>query len=172
MRHSYGNPQLFQWGEGAKYTIGNFCTIAFGVQIFLGGNHRTDWVTTFPFGHTSKDVFKVHVEGHPATKGDVTIKNDVWIGANATIYSGVTIGNGAVVAGNSVVTRDIPDYCIVAGNPAKVVKKRFTDEQIAALLDLAWWDLPDAEIEPLIPALCSEDVDGLITQLRQRKRLA
>jgi hypothetical protein len=67
-----------------------------------------------------------------------------------------------------VVTRDVPDYCIVAGNPAKVVKKRFTDEQIAALLELAWWDLPDAEIEPLIPTLCSGDVDGLISKLRKR----
>jgi acetyltransferase-like isoleucine patch superfamily enzyme len=168
VRHSYGNPQIFQWGEGAKYKIGHFCSIAFGVQIFLGGNHRTDWVTTFPFGHTSKETFNVSVEGHPHTKGDVVIKNDVWIGANAVIMSGVTIGNGAVVAANSVVTKDVPDYCIVAGNPAKVVKKRFTDEQITELLQNPWWELSDKEIEPLIPLLCSNNIDGLISKLRQR----
>ncbi len=168
MRHSYGSPQIFQWGEGAHYKVGDFCSIGFGVQIFLGGNHRIDWVTTFPFGHTSRDTFPDRVEGHPTTKGDVVIKNDVWIGANATIMSGVTIGNGAVVANSAVVTKDVPDYCIVAGNPAKVVKKRFSDKQIAALLENPWWELTDEEIKPLIPYLCSQDIDELISKLRQR----
>lgn len=172
MRHSYGSPQIFQWGEGAAYKVGNFCSIGFGVKIFLGGNHRTDWVTTFPFGHTAREVFPDRVEGHPHTKGDVVLKNDVWIGADATIMSGVTIGNGAVVANSAVVTKDVPDYCIVAGNPARVVKKRFTDEQIAALLETAWWDLPDDVIKPLIPLLCSDNVDGLISELRKRQGLA
>ena len=172
MRHSYGSPQFFQWGEGAKYQVGNFCSIGFGVQIFLGGNHRTDWVSTFPFGHTAREVFKDPVEGHPTTKGDVVLKNDVWIGANATIMSGVTIGNGAVVANSSVVTKDVPDYCIVAGNPARVVKKRFTDAQIQALLENPWWNLPDDEIVRLVPLLCSPNVDDLISELRKRQGLA
>jgi len=156
------------WGNDGKCHIGSFCSIAYGVDVFLGGNHRTDWATTFPFGHIHTEVFPYENSGHPATKGDVVIKNDVWIGAKSTIMSGVTIGNGAVIAACSVVTKDVPDYCIAAGNPARVVKKRFTDEQIKALLENPWWELSDKEINSLIPLLCSDNIDALISKLRQR----
>lgn len=168
MRHTYGQPKVYSWGEGTTCHIGNFCSIAFGVQIFVGGNHRVDWISTFPFGHTSVETFPIKLLGHPHTKGDVIIKNDVWLGANSTIMSGVTIGNGAVVAAHSVVTKDVPDYCIVAGNPARIIKKRFSDEQIKDLLEIAWWDLPDDKIFPLVPLLCSGKIDEFIAKLRKR----
>jgi chloramphenicol O-acetyltransferase type B len=78
--------------------------------------------------------------------------------------SGVKIGNGAVVAAKAVVHKDVPDYCVVAGNPAKIIKKRFTDLQIEQLNKSAWWDLPDDRIQELIPLLCSENIDEFISK--------
>jgi len=96
---SYGEDHLTirQWGEGAALRIGRFCSIADDVTVFLGGNHRTDWITTFPFGHVfAKELGGEGIVGNPATKGDVAIGHDVWIGSGARIMSGVQIGNGAV----------------------------------------------------------------------------
>ena len=167
MRHTYGlnNLNVRSWGEGAKFYIGSFCSIADNVQLFLGGNHRTDWVTTYPFGHINKDVFGWHGDGHPATKGDIVIGNDVWLGSGCTIMSGVTIGDGAVVAANAKVVKDVPPYAIVGGNPAKVIKRRFTEEQISALLLNPWWKKSDQEIQELIPLLCSDNINELIIAL-------
>lgn len=164
MRYTYGleNIKVRDWGEGADVKVGSFCSIADNVTIFIGGNHRTDWVTTYPFGHIHKDVFPHHGKGHPATKGDVVIGNDVWIGSGSTILSGVTIGDGAVIAANSVVVKDIPPYAIAAGNPAITLKYRFTQSQIERLLENAWWNLPDSRINDLIPLLCSNDIEALI----------
>lgn len=163
MRHTYGLENLIirSWGEGSELYIGSFCSIADNVEIFLGGNHRTDWITTYPFGHIGK--WDWHGKGHPSTKGDVVIGNDVWLGSGCTIMSGVAIGDGAIVAAKAVVTRDIPPYCIAAGNPAHVVKKRFTDEQIARLLDKAWWNLSDEQIQSIIPQLCSSNIDEFLS---------
>jgi acetyltransferase-like isoleucine patch superfamily enzyme len=124
--------------SGQKLIIGKFCSIAEGVVVFLGANHRVDWFSTYPFGHINENKFpKVKRDhGHPATKGDVTIGNDVWIATNAVIMSGVTIGAGAVVGAYSIVTKDVPPYTIVAGNPAKQIRKRFSDEIINKLLEL------------------------------------
>jgi acetyltransferase-like isoleucine patch superfamily enzyme len=164
MRYSYGieNIRVRDWGEGADVKIGAFCSIADNVEIFLGGNHRTDWVTTYPFGHIHQDKFPWHGKGHPATKGDVVIGNDVWIGSGATILSGVNIGDGAVISAKSVVVKDVPAYGIVGGNPAKLLKMRFTEDQIERLLNNPWWDLPESRINELIPLLCSNDIEALI----------
>jgi acetyltransferase-like isoleucine patch superfamily enzyme len=164
MRYTYGleNIKVRDWGEGADVKVGSFCSIADNVTIFIGGNHRTDWVTTYPFGHIHKDVFNHHGKGHPATKGDVVIGNDVWIGSGSTILSGVTIGDGAVIAANSVVVKDIPAYAIAAGNPAIALNFRFTRSQIERLLENPWWELPDSRINDLIPLLCSNDIEALI----------
>jgi len=139
--------------------IGSFCSLARKVTIFLGGDHRIDWVTTYPFMHFRESAR--HVEGHPRTKGDVVIGNDVWIGYGATILSGVRIGNGAVVGACSVVTRDVPAYGIVAGNPAKLLRHRFSEETIRLLEQLAWWDWPDADLDRAMPLLLSGDVVSL-----------
>jgi chloramphenicol O-acetyltransferase type B len=147
-------------GEGVTLKVGAFCSIATGVQVFLRGDHRGDWVTTFPFSvlWPSATRFK----GHPATKGDVVIGNDVWIGTEALILSGVTIGDGAIVGARAVVTKDVAPYSIVVGNPAREVRKRFNDDTIERLLSVRWWDWSDSMIEEFIPLLLSADVAAFL----------
>ena len=162
-KHTYGNPNIFSYGEGTKVVIGNFCSIAGNCNIFIGSNHRTGWVTTYPFGHINQHIFnKFNGKGHPATKGDVIIGNDVWIGANVTIMSGVTIGDGAVIANNSHVIKNVEPYSIVGGNPAKFIKYRFTSEQIEKLLQIKWWFWDDTKINSFSPLLCSDNIDDFI----------
>ncbi len=153
---TYGNPRIRSWGEGATLQIGAFCSIAEGVKIFLGGEHRIEWATTFPFSVLWESAR--HIKGHPKTKGDVIIGNDVWLGADSVILSGVTIGDGAVVGARSVITNDIPPYAIVAGNPARMVKKRFDDPTIGRLLDVRWWEWEDSRIEKALPLLLNADI--------------
>ena len=127
-------------------------------------SHRIDWFTTYPFGHINQDTFNsFDGVGHPQTKGDVIIGNDVWIGSNVTIMSGVKIGDGACIASHSVVTKNVEPYTVVGGNPAKVIKKRFNNDVINKLLELKWWDKEDDEINSLIPILCSNNLDKLLT---------
>jgi len=160
---TYGTPKVLSYGEGSRLRIGRFCSIAVEVQIFLGGEHRSDWVTTYPFPPLSCDWPQAEgLVGTPRSKGDVVIGSDVWIGHGATILSGVTIGNGAVVGAMAVVTRDVPDYAIVAGNPARVVRTRFDDATIARLLEVRWWDWPLERICAAIPALCSDRVEEFL----------
>ncbi len=157
-RFTYGheNISIRQWGEGANLTIGSFCSIARSVTIFLGGNHRTDWITTFPFGHIYEDTIgKFDIKGHPSTNGDVIIGDDVWIGHGVTIMSGISIGSGAVIATNSNVVKDVGPYEIVGGNPAKKIKDRFSDELKERLLKLKWWELELEVIQNIAPILSS-----------------
>ena len=154
---TYGKPKVHHWGESATLQIGKFCSIAINVNIFLGGNHRTDWVTTYPFSVLTKYFPMANgIVGHPATKGNVVIGNDVWIGNGATIMSGVTVGDGAVIGAMAVVAKDVKPYEIVIGNPARPIKKRFSDEIIEKLLILQWWNLSIEDIEKIMPLLCSD----------------
>jgi len=157
---SYGNPNIHTWGEGTHLSIGAYCSIADGVQIFLGGEHRTDWVTTYPFPVFWKAA--MGIQGHPRSKGDVIIGNDVWIGTEATILSGVKIGDGAVIGAKSVVVKDVPAYAIVAGNPARIIKMRFDDDTITRLLRVKWWEWSDARIERALPLLLQEDTQAFL----------
>ena len=163
-KYTYGKPILhWEHNHPTKLTVGNFCSIAGNVHIYLGGNHRIDWVTTYPFGHTSLERFnKFNGAGHPSTKGDVVIGNDVWIADNVTIMSGVTIGDGAVIACNSHVFKDVEPYSLVGGNPAKLIKYRFTREQIEKLLEMKWWYWDDEKIDKFIPLMCNNNVDEFI----------
>ena len=143
------DPTIHSYGEGAMLEVGSFAFIASGVQIFLGGEHRIDWVTTFSF-NILKEEGKNFV-GHPKTKGDVLIGNDVWIATEAIIMSGLTIGDGAVIGARAVVTRNVPPYTVVADKPAKEVKKRFDDITIQRLLEIKWWNWNDSKIKAALP---------------------
>jgi acetyltransferase-like isoleucine patch superfamily enzyme len=171
-RYTYGYKNLIikQWNEGAALKVGAFCSLAMNITLFLGGNHRTDWITTFPFGHVfQEELGGEDILGHPSTNGDLLIGNDVWIGSGATIMSGLNIGDGAVIGANACVVKDVPPYHIVAGNPATIIKKRFDDEIIELLLKLKWWDLPLHEIKEITHLLSSKpDTDILIKILSSR----
>jgi acetyltransferase-like isoleucine patch superfamily enzyme len=161
--YGHGGIKIVHTNGDQKITIGKFCSIAEGVTMFLGAEHRVDWFSTYPFGHIHGDKFpKVKKgNGHPSSKGDITIGNDVWIATNAVIMSGVTIGDGAVVGAYSIVTKDVPPYMIVAGNPAKQIRKRFSDEIINKLLELKWWDMDESRINEISDILCSNDLEKL-----------
>ena len=164
-KYSYGtnNVKVFHWGEPAQLHIGSFCSIGLNCSVYLGGNHRTEWITTYPFGHINKDIFNnFDGEGHPSTNGDVVIGNDVWIGNNVTIMSGVTIGDGAVLAANSHVVKNVDPYTIVGGNPARPIKQRFSKEIVDKLLELKWWTWQDEKINMYLPYLCSDKISELI----------
>lgn len=165
--YTYGNQNLniYYSDSGAKLYIGKFCSIASNITVFLGGNHRHDWVTTYPFGHIHTNIFTNFTgQGHPSTKGDIIIGNDVWIGQNVTIMSGVTIGDGAVIANNSHIVKNIEPYSIVGGNPAKHIKYRFSPEQIQKLLQIKWWDWEPHKINHFTPLLCNPDIDNFIEE--------
>lgn len=142
---------------GDKLIIGKFCMIASGVQFVMnGGNHLTDAITAYPFaifGGAWQDAMKN--KAYP-TKGDTVIMNDVWIGFDATIMPGVTIGDGAIIASKSVVTKDVPPYGIVGGNPAKLIRKRFSEVKINQLLELQWWNWDIEKITKYLQDLTSQ----------------
>jgi chloramphenicol O-acetyltransferase type B len=142
-KHTYGAEKMYVEGEGqgTELIIGSFCSIASDVEIMLWADHRTDAISTFPFG-----ILWQMGTRNTYSKGDVKIGNDVWIGRGATIMSGVTIGHGAVIGAKAVVAKDVPPYAVVVGNPGKIVKYRFSKEKIKRLLKLKWWDWPDEKI--------------------------
>jgi len=160
--YSYGIPTVLQWGEGAQLHIGKFCSIAMNVQIFLGGEHRTDWISTYPFPERFGSI--TPVEGHPFSKGDVCIGNDVWIAEGVKIMSGVNIGDGAVLGAGAVVAHDVPPYAIVVGNPAKIVRYRFNDEDISKLLSICWWNWPIEKILTHVDSLMGDQLDDFLNQ--------
>ena len=148
-------------GDIPEIRIGKRCSIAANTTFILA-NHLTDRFTTSPAPH---NLF-VHKKGNNSgySKGDILIKNDVWIGANATILDGITVGNGAVIAAASVVTKDVAAYAIVGGNPARLIKHRFSAETIDIIESLRFWDLPMSEIDRF--DLWCEDVDQTIAAIQ------
>ncbi|MCU4180592.1 CatB-related O-acetyltransferase [Bosea sp. BH3] len=167
--YTYGRPKVRFPESGAKLVIGRYGSIADGVEILLGGNHRLDWATTYPFpalpGLWPEAAGRTD---HDTTRGDVVIGHDVWLGSQCMVLSGVSIGHGAVVAARAVVTRDVPPYAIVAGNPARVVRLRFGEATVAALIESRWWDLPREALAPLLPLMMSERTGEFLAALRTR----
>ena len=151
-----------------KLIIGKFCQIASGVEFIMNGaNHQMDCVSTFPFY-----IFENWNEKAPSLdklplKGDTIIGNDVWIGQNATLLPGVKIGDGAIIGMESVVGSDVEPYTIVAGNPARMIRRRFDEELTGFMLKLKWWDLPIEEIRELIPLLHYNDVENVRKRLKE-----
>lgn len=147
---------------GDKLIIGKFCMIASGVEFIMNGaNHLVDAVSTFPFAVFGSG-WEHAMEGKTYPfKGNIVIGNDVWIGYKATITAGVTIGHGAIIGAGSLVTRDVPPYTIVGGNPAKEIRKRFSEPDIETLLTVNWWDWPPEKITRNIQLLTGSDIDQL-----------
>lgn len=154
------NLQLnFYRGPECKLVIGNFVSIGPRVTIYVGGEHYTDWVSTYHFSEIFGDV-----ESRECikTKGNVVIGSDVWIGGNVIILSGVTIGHGAVIGAGSVVSKDVEPYSIVAGNPIRELRKRFTEEQREKLLQIRWWEWDDEWVDRFIPMIMNNDIANFI----------
>ncbi|WP_260961050.1 CatB-related O-acetyltransferase [Pseudomonas citri] len=164
---TYGIPEVMEFGDDTVLKVGSYTSIAQGVKILLGGGHRTDWVSTFPFPRIIDEAR--HIPGSNPTKGDVVIGSDCWICAETMILSGVTIGHGAVVAASAVVTRDVAPYAIVGGNPCRFIRWRFEEPMRQALLESAWWEWPTEEVKAISPLLCSDDLDAFLAYARERQ---
>ena len=149
---TYGVPIVHSWGEDGNIKIGKFCSIGGNVQIYLGGEHHTDWCTTYPFNALLPEIWGDIDKGMAATKGDVIIGNDVWIASDVTILSGVRIGDGAVIANGAVVTKDVAPYRIVGGVPAKEIKMRYSASAVNG-----WWNWPLEKIAEAVPLLCHKE---------------
>ena len=154
---------------GDKLIIGKFCQIAAGVEFVMNGaNHQMNAASTYPFYIFGTWEQNAPTQNDLPLKGDTVIGNDVWIGQNATILPGVHIGDGAIIGANSVVGSNVAPYTIVAGNPAKLIRKRFDDELTAQLLKFKWWDKSIDEINSLIPILTSGDLKKVKAELKAR----
>lgn len=175
-RGTYGRPSELSWGgvEG-RLIVGQFCSIANGVTVLLGGEHHTDWVTTFPFAAWPERwpgaaEAAAAGDGRALTKGDVVIGNDVWIGYGATIMSGVKIGDGAVVGAGSLVAKDVAPYAVVGGNPAMLIRMRFAPGIVERLLVLKWWDWPVDLLNEYLPLLQSGRVREFLERAEADER--
>lgn len=153
-------PYLYP-GAPEKLVIGRFCQIAHGVRfITASANHAMSGLTTYPFpvfDPATIDGYKAGFTGLP----DTVVGHDVWIGHGALILPGVRIGSGAIIGAGSVVSRDVAAYSIVAGNPARLIRPRFSPDIAARLLALAWWDWPLDRIRAAVPALLEPDISAL-----------
>jgi acetyltransferase-like isoleucine patch superfamily enzyme/acyl carrier protein len=160
--YSQGEPIIKLYNK-ARLKVGKYSSIAAGVTFVLGGRHQTDAVTTH--------LMRLPESAHGPPQGDIVIGSDVWIAANALILSGVTIGDGAVIGAGSVVVNDVPPYGMVLGNPARIFGRRFSDDLVAELTSLRWWDFERGQIETLRPLLLGTDVELFIDECRKLKGL-
>ena len=162
-RHTYGQPEIPTFtGSAVTVEIGSFCSIAANVTLLLGAGHNTEWVSTYPI----REVFGLpgRFEQHPTYRGPTIVGNDVWIGRDALILDGVTIGHGAVIGARAVVTKDVRPYAVVGGVPAREIRRRFTDEQVEALLRIAWWEWSDERIIREVADLNGSGIDDFIAR--------
>lgn len=148
---------LFDFSED-RLIIGKFCMIASDVKFIMnGGNHLSEAFSSYPFAIFGEGWEKAMEGKSYPQKGDLVIGNDVWIGYNATLMAGITIGDGAIIAANATVSKDVPPYTIVGGNPARPIRQRFSDERIQALQALKWWDWAPEKISANVDKLAGND---------------
>ena len=152
---------IVMFPDEAKLHIGKFCSIGRNVHFYMGGNHRTDWISTYPFNVLLPETYQ-DIKGHPASKGDIRIGNDVWIANDVKIMSGVHIGDGAVIATGALVTNDVKPYTIVGGVPACFIKYKFNICYVDLLKKMKWWDWPLEKIAEAVPLIQSDNIKGLI----------
>ncbi|MAD97097.1 MAG: chloramphenicol acetyltransferase [Flavobacteriaceae bacterium] len=146
-----------------KLHIGKFCMIASDVKFIMNGaNHLSKAISSYPFAVFGNGWEKAMDGKSYPNKGDIHVGNDVWIGYNATIMAGVSIGDGAIIATNATVVKDVPPYSIVGGNPAKLIRKRFSEETIEKLLEIQWWHWSIEKITRNVTQLTSNDLDALV----------
>lgn len=146
---------------GDRLVIGKYCSIAAEVRFIMnGGNHPTNWLTTFPFPVFGAG-WEAAMPGQRPTKGDTMVGHDVWIGFGSVIMPGVSIGNGAIIATGAVVTRDVPAYAIIGGNPGAILRYRFDEDTIVRLERLQWWEWDASKVTRNVKALCAGDIAEL-----------
>ncbi|KAA1396090.1 CatB-related O-acetyltransferase [Aeromicrobium ginsengisoli] len=164
---TYGIPAVLTYYLGTeRLLVGNYSSL--GGTYLLGGKHSVENVTTYPH-RINFGMEGMGTDGYPTPTGDTHVGSDVWTCAGSFMMSGITIGDGAIIAAGSVVTRDVPPYAIVGGNPAKLIRYRFTPEQIEALLEIKWWDWPLEEVREAVPMLAQPDIDAFIDYARSKK---
>lgn len=157
---TYGQPQVLGFDKHSKIVVGKYCSIASGVVFFFEGKSRENRISTNSFKTLTS--LGIPYKLLSRRKNKLTIGNDVWIGMNAFVYSGITIGDGAVVAAGAIVTENVPPYAIVGGNPAKIIRYRFTQETIQKLLEIAWWNWPEEKIKSAMPLILSNELNSFI----------
>jgi len=168
-RHSYSLPRVVGYAhDTGRLSIGSFCSIAPDATFMLGGNHRPDWVSTFPF-RIRLGLPDAAADGAGASKGDIVVGHDVWIGRGALILSGASIGNGAVIGAHAVVAGEVRPYAVVVGNPGIQIRRRFRDDQIAALEEIAWWNWPLDTIVENVALLASPSIDDFIGKFHHNR---
>jgi len=155
----------------ARLDIGRFCALAHGTTFIMSdANHVLDGVSTYPFpifGGAWAEAQPIESTPFPF-KGDTVVGSDVWFGYESVVMPGVKIGHGAIIGARAVVSRDVPPYGVVVGNPARLVKRRFDDATIERLLSLTWWNWPDDGLAAAVPLLVRGDVDALEAMARNK----
>jgi acetyltransferase-like isoleucine patch superfamily enzyme len=161
---SYYAPNVIKFkGDTGRVIIGNFASVAPDADFYVGGLHRVEWVSLYGL-RAMLELPGAYEDGFTHGRGDIVVGSDTWVTNGCTVMSGVTIGDGAVVGTKAVVAKDVRPYAIVVGNPAKEIGRRFSDEQVEALLRIKWWDWPTELVKARVDALSSPDVDAFIAQ--------
>jgi len=161
---SYYAPNVVKYqGDTGRVIIGNFASVAPDADFYVGGQHRTEWVSQYGL-RAMLDLPGAHEDGFTHGRGDIVVGSDTWVTNGCTVMSGVTIGDGAVVGTKAVVAKDVRPYAIVVGNPAREIRRRFSDEQVEALLRIRWWDWPTEQVKQHIELICSPDIDAFIAR--------
>lgn len=167
------NNVLFHYGP-ERLILGKYTAIAAEARfVMAAANHRRSGASTFPFPMLGGDwLAEMDLLGDRAPSGDTVVGNDVWLGYRVTVMPGVRVGDGAIVAAGSVVAHDVPPYAVVAGNPTRVVRMRFPDDDVDRLLRLAWWDWPVDVVTRHVRQLMTCDADVLEAVARENGLLA
>jgi chloramphenicol O-acetyltransferase type B len=153
--------------DETKLYLGDYSSLSADALVMLGGKHATDAVTTYPH-RILWNMEGAGTDGFPMPSKDTFIGADVWLCDGAIVLTGLRIGHGAIVAAGAVVTKDVPDYAIVGGSPAKVIGYRFPEDQRKELLEIAWWEWPEDEVRAAVPLLAGKDASAFIAYARER----